>query len=105
MKSQIYKLNLKNLCYISIKLINFANKNKSKMELTISIKEQSKLAFFIKLLQEFSYIEILDINENILSIPVEHKLLLEQRLQRIINGETTFKSWDLIKEKYETAKV
>jgi len=75
------------------------------MELTISIKEQSKFAFFIKLLQEFDYVEILDIKEEEPTIPIEHKILLEKRLQRITNGETTFKSWDSIKEKYETASV
>jgi hypothetical protein len=75
------------------------------MELTISIKEQSKFAFFIKLLQEFNYVEILDIKEEESSIPIEHKLLLEKRLQKITKNESTFKSWDLIKEKYETAKV
>jgi len=74
------------------------------MELTICIKEQTKLAFFIKLLQEFDYVEIIDIKEET-SLPNEHKVLLEKRLQRIERGETTFNSWDLIKKKYETTKV
>jgi len=75
------------------------------MELTINIKEQSKLAFFIKLLQEFNYVEIIDIKENVESIPIEHKVLLKKRLDRIESGETTFKSWDLIKAKFEKRAI
>jgi hypothetical protein len=71
------------------------------MELTISIKEQAKLAFIIQLLKEFEYIEILDIKEDETLIPIEHQVLLEKRLKRIEQGETSFKSWDLIKKKYE----
>ena len=75
------------------------------MELTISIKEQTKIVFFIKLLQEFNYVEILDIKEESAPLPVEHKKLLEERLQRIERGETTFRSWDLIKKKYEKETI
>ena len=75
------------------------------MELTINMKEQSKLAFFIKLLQEFNYVEIIDIKENVESIPIEHKVLLKKRLDRIESGETTFKSWDLIKAKFEKRAI
>jgi len=72
------------------------------MELTISITEQNKLAFFIKLLQEFEYIEIIDIKEENHTVPSEHKKLIEKRIKRIERGETTFKSWNLIKKRYET---
>ncbi len=75
------------------------------MELTISIKEQSKLAFFIKLLQEFEYVEILDVKEEETPFPAEHKELLDKRLERIESGEVTFKSWNEIKKKYEKRTV
>jgi len=75
------------------------------MELTINIKEQSKLAFFIKLLQEFNYVEIIDIREQKTVLPLEHTILLKKRIDRIERGETTFKSWDLIKEKYEKGEI
>ncbi|MDF1546170.1 MAG: addiction module protein [Bacteroidales bacterium] len=71
------------------------------MELTISIKEQGKLDFVLRLLQEFDYVEILNIKDDEASISIEHKELLQKRLERINKGETTFKSWDLIKKKYE----
>lgn len=70
------------------------------MELTINIKEQAKIAFFIKLLEEFDYVEILDIKEDV-SLPIEHKNLLDKRLESIEKGEVTFKKWDEIKQKYE----
>ncbi len=75
------------------------------MELTINIKEQSKLAFLIQLLQEFEYVEIVDIKEDETVIPVEHQKLLEKRLKHIEKGETTFRSWDLIKKKYEKKAI
>jgi len=75
------------------------------MELTISIKEQDKIAFFIKLLQEFKFVEIIDIKDFETIINHEHLDILEQRLKRIENGEATFKRWDLIKQKYEKEKV
>jgi hypothetical protein len=75
------------------------------MELTISIKEQTKLAFIIQLLKEFEYIEILDMKEDETLLPIEHQVLLEKRLKRIEQGEASFKSWDLIKKKYEKKAV
>lgn len=75
------------------------------MEVTINIKEQKKTAFIINLLHEFNYIEIMDIKEDETSFPNEHKELLKSRLERIENNETTFKSWDLIKEKYEKKPI
>jgi hypothetical protein len=74
------------------------------MELTINIKEAAKQAFIIKLLQEFEYVEIIDVKEDDEDdggIDVAHKELLEKRLERIAKGESTFKSWDIIKKKYE----
>jgi Putative addiction module component len=70
------------------------------MEVTINIKEQTKFAFLINLLEEFDYVEILDIKDDS-EFPAEHKQLLEERLTRIKQGKTTFKSWSEIKKKYE----
>ncbi len=70
------------------------------MELTINIKEQKKIDFLISLLREFDYVEIIDIKENETIIHDEHRKLLDERLEKILNRKTSFKSWDLIKEKY-----
>ena len=64
-----------------------------------------KIAFFLKLLHEFDYIEIMDIKEDETPFPQEHKRLLEERLERIENGETSFRSWDIIKQKYERKAI
>jgi hypothetical protein len=75
------------------------------MLLTISIKEKFKFAFFIKLLKEFNYVEIIEINDEDTQIPNSHKEILENRLKKIEKGETDFKNWDTIKSKYETKKI
>jgi hypothetical protein len=75
------------------------------MELAVNIKEQSKIATFLNLIKEIDYIEIVDVKEDFQELPTEHKDLLDKRLQRIENGETTFKNWDLIKKKYEDKSV
>ncbi|OFY48973.1 MAG: hypothetical protein A2W85_15015 [Bacteroidetes bacterium GWF2_41_31] len=75
------------------------------MELTINIKEQSKIAAFLNLIKEIDYIEIVNVKEVLHELPTEHKDLLDKRLQRIENGETTFKKWDLIKKKYDDKAV
>lgn len=75
------------------------------MELTVNIKEQSKIAAFLNLIKEIDYIEIVDVKEDLHELPTEHKDLLDKRMQRIENGEATFKKWDLIKKKYENKAV
>jgi hypothetical protein len=75
------------------------------MELTVNIKEQSKIAAFLNLISKMDYIEIVDVKENLEELPVEHKVLLDYRLQKIKKGETTFKNWDLIKKKYESKEI
>ncbi|PIQ32860.1 MAG: hypothetical protein COW63_06595 [Bacteroidetes bacterium CG18_big_fil_WC_8_21_14_2_50_41_14] len=75
------------------------------MEVTVNIKEQSKIAEFLNLIKEIDYIEIVNVKEELHELPTEHKDLLDKRLQRIENGETTFKKWELIKKKYEDKVV
>ena len=75
------------------------------MKFTVNIKEQSKIVEFLHLVKENDYIEIVDAKESPEDLHPEHKELLSKRLQRIINGETTFKDWDLIKTKYENKVV
>ena len=75
------------------------------MELTINIKEQSKIAAFLNLIKEIDYIEIVNVKEESQELPAEHMDLLNKRLQRIENGETTFRKWDLIKKKYENKAI
>ncbi len=75
------------------------------MELTLNIKEQSKIAAFLNLIKEIDYVEIVNVKEDLHELPTEHKDLLDKRLQKIENGETTFKNWDLIKKKYEDKAV
>ena len=75
------------------------------MELTLNIKEQSKIAAFLNLIKEIDYVEIVNVKEDLHELPTEHKDLLDKRLQKIENDETTFKNWDLIKKKYEDKAV
>lgn len=75
------------------------------MELTVNIKEQSKIAAFLNLIKEIDYIEIVNVKEGLQELSIEHRDLLDKRLQRIENGETTFKNWDSIKKKYENKAV
>ncbi|MBN2892610.1 MAG: addiction module protein [Bacteroidales bacterium] len=71
------------------------------MELTISVKEKQKADFLIKLLQELNFVEIIDFKEDDDIYPDEHKRIIQERLEKIAKGETTFKSWNDIKKKYE----
>jgi hypothetical protein len=71
------------------------------MELTINIKDQKNIASFLNLIRKFDYIEIIDVKENSSDLPLEHKMLLDERLKRIEEGKTTFKNWDFVKRKYE----
>jgi len=75
------------------------------MHLTINIKEQQKTAFILSLLQEFDYIEITDMQDDTPNLPDEHKTLLDERLARIERGETSFRSWDIIKQRYEKKAI
>jgi hypothetical protein len=75
------------------------------MELTVNIREQSKIAAFLNLIKEIDYVEIVDVKEEAGELPLEHRRLLENRLNRIEKGETAFKNWDLIKKKYENKAV
>lgn len=75
------------------------------MELTLNIKEQSKIATFINLIKDMDYIEVVNVREGTANLPLEHRHLLDKRLQKIENGKTTFKNWDLIKTKYEAKSI
>lgn len=75
------------------------------MELTINIKDQKMVASFINHLRQFDYVEIIDVNEDNIEIPKEHKTLLDERLKLVEEGKTNYKSWDSIKKKYETKNV
>jgi hypothetical protein len=66
------------------------------MELTINIKEQKYIASFLNLIRQFDYVEIIDVKEDNSETPVEHKILLDERLKRIEEGKITYKNWDLI---------
>lgn len=41
------------------------------------------------------------LDDNQSNIPENHRELLDQRIQSIDSGETTFRSWDIIKNEYE----
>jgi hypothetical protein len=71
------------------------------MELTINIKDQKRIASFLNLIRKFDYIEIVDVKEGSSDLPLEHKMLLDERLKRIEEGKTSYKNWDLVKSKYE----
>jgi len=71
------------------------------MELTISIKDPKDIASFLNLIRKCDYVEIVDVKENNPDMPIEHRILLDERLKRIEDGKTTFKNWELIKNKYD----
>jgi hypothetical protein len=71
------------------------------MELTINIKDKKNLASFLNLIRKFDYIEIVDVKEDSSDLPIEHKMLLDERMKRVEEGKTSFKNWDLVKRKYE----
>ena len=75
------------------------------MELTINIKEQKYIASFLNLIRQFDYVEVIDVKEDNSETPIEHKILLEERLKRIEEGKITYKNWDLLKKKYEERGV
>ena len=75
------------------------------MELTVNIKEQNKIAEFLNLMKGIDYVEIIDVKEDSGELLIEHRNLLDKRLQKIETGETTFKNWDLIKKKYEDQAI
>ncbi len=54
---------------------------------------------------EPNHIEITYIKEAKTPFSIEHKNLLEERLEQIENNETTFKSWDLMKKKQYKIEV
>jgi hypothetical protein len=68
------------------------------MELTVNIREQSKIAAFLTLIKEMDYVEIIDVKEDTGELPLEHRKLLQNRLKRIKKGETVFRNWDLVKQ-------
>ena len=70
------------------------------MELTISIKERSKIAEFLNLIKKMDHIDIVSAKEDADELPEAHKDLLDKRMQKIENGTATFKNWDLIKKEY-----
>ena len=71
------------------------------MKLTINIKEHKYIASFLNLIRQFDYVEIIDVKEDNSETPVEHKILLDERLKRVEEGKITYKNWDLLKKKYE----
>lgn len=71
------------------------------MELSINIKGQKNIDSFLNLIRNFDCVEILDVKEDSSVLPIEHKVLLDERLKRIENDKTSFQNWDLVKRKYE----
>lgn len=84
--------------------MGFSNLGRRKFynnETTINIKGQMNISSFLNLIRNFDYVEILDVEEDNAVLPIEHKVLLDERLKRIENDKTSFKNWDLVKRKYE----
>ncbi|MBC8004870.1 MAG: hypothetical protein H7X84_05305 [Verrucomicrobia bacterium] len=75
------------------------------MEFTINIKDPKDIASFLNLIRKFESVEIVDVKENNLDLPMEHSVLLDDRLKRVEEGKASFKNWDAIKSKYERKDV
>lgn len=75
------------------------------MEFTINIKDPKDITSFLNLIRKFDFVEIVDVKENNLDLPMEHSILLDGRLKRVEEGKASFKNWDVIKSKYEKKGV
>ncbi len=71
------------------------------MELTINIKDKKYITSFLNLLRKFDYIEIIDVKEDTYDIPEEHRMLLDERLKMVEEGKTSFRDWEMVKNRYE----
>ena len=71
------------------------------MELVLNITEKNKIDLFLNLIKEFSFVELVSVNDNEFNIPENHKELLDQRIKAIDAGEATFRNWEVIKNEYE----
>ena len=70
------------------------------MEITINIKNKKNASSFLELLKTIDYVEVVDVSEGEPGLLEEHRIILDERLNKVEAGEVTFKSWDLIKKKY-----
>lgn len=71
------------------------------MELVLNITEKNKIDLFLNLIKEFSFVELVSVNDNEFNIPENHIELLDQRIQAIDADEATFRNWKVIKNEYE----
>lgn len=75
------------------------------MELTIDIKNQKHITALLNFIKNFDDVEIIDVKEGGTELPVEHKILLDERLKKIEEGKTSFKDWDSVKRKYANKTI
>jgi hypothetical protein len=75
------------------------------MELTINIKNQKNIKALLNFIRKFDDVEIINVKEGGTELPVEHKILLDERLKKIEEGITSFKDWDSVKRKYENRTI
>ena len=79
----------------------FEKANYKIMELTINIKGQKNITEFLNLIRTFDYVEIIDVEEEVSDLPIEHIELLDKRLQKVEEGKISYQKWDVVKKKYE----
>lgn len=70
------------------------------MEITINIKNKKNASSFLELLKTIDYVEVVDVSEDKHGLIEEHRIILDERLNKVEAGEVTFKSWDSIKKNY-----
>ena len=63
-----------------------------------SPKAKSIIEMFKMLAVDYDFLQITE-TEDLSSLSDEHKKLLDNRLEKIEKGESTFKNWDIIKQK------
>lgn len=66
------------------------------MELTINIREKSKVNFILELMQSFNYIDILNKTEE-QAFSAEQQVEINRRLSKLKNGESKLYSWEEVK--------
>ncbi len=67
------------------------------MELTINIREVSKINFILELMQSFDYIDVLNKSE-LSEFTQQQQLEIDQRLNKLEKGKSELHSWSEVKD-------
>ena len=66
----------------------------------MNINKYKNLPFIEKLILAQNLWQDFANENNKISLPTDHKKVLKERYSKLMKGETNFKAWDKIKQKY-----